>query len=103
MANDKGDFLVAANGMTVYTFKNDKADSGESACYDKCAEAWPPVLADSPVAGKGATGKLGTIKRTDGKMQVTYNGWPLYFFVKDKAAGDKTGDGVGKVWFVVKP
>src|SRR5207247_10400607 len=71
--NDKlGSFLVAANGMTLYMFKKDKP--GESACYDKCAEAWPPLLVgadEKPITGDGITGKLGTIKRTDGKMQVT--------------------------------
>ncbi len=103
--NDKlGSFLVAANGMTLYAFKNDKP--GQSACYDKCAEAWPPLLVgtnETPVAGDGITGKLGTTKRTDGKIQVTYKDMPLYFYVKDKAAGDTTGQGVGGVWAVVAP
>jgi predicted lipoprotein with Yx(FWY)xxD motif len=45
--------------------------------------------------------KFGTTKRTDGTTQVTYNGWPLYYFAKDKAPGDVTGQGVGSVWYVV--
>jgi NitT/TauT family transport system substrate-binding protein len=104
-SNDKlGKFLVGANGMTLYRFKKDKP--GESACYDKCAEAWPPLLVgadENPAAGEGIAGKLGTITRKDGKLQVTYNDMPLYFYVKDKAAGDAVGQGVGDVWFVVAP
>jgi NitT/TauT family transport system substrate-binding protein len=103
--NDKlGSFLVAANGMTLYLFKNDKP--GESACYDKCAENWPPLLVgdnEKPSAGDGVSGKLGTAKRKDGKLQVTYNDMPLYFFIKDKAAGDVNGQGAGNVWYVVAP
>jgi predicted lipoprotein with Yx(FWY)xxD motif len=99
-----GDSLVAANGLTLYTFKKDEA--GKSNCYDKCAEAWPPLLVvegEKPIAGKNVSGKLGTTQRTDGKIQVTYNDQPLYFFAKDKHAGDATGQNVGEVWFVVKP
>jgi len=48
-------------------------------------------------------GKIGTTTRTDGKIQVTYNGWPLYYFAKDAAIGDSTGEGVGKVWYTIAP
>ncbi len=103
--NDKlGNFLINANGMTLYTFKNDKP--GESACYDKCAENWPPLLvveSEKPAAANGLSGKLGVIKRTDGKFQVTYNDMPLYTWVKDKAPGDTTGQGVGDVWYIAQP
>lgn len=103
--NDKlGAFLVAANGLTLYTFAKDTA--GVSNCNDKCASAWPALTVDAsatPVAGTGVTGKLGTITRADGKTQVTYNGKPLYFFAKDKVAGDTNGQAVGNVWYVVAP
>lgn len=100
-----GSFLVAANGMTLYIFKKDKP--GSSTCVDKCAEAWPAYTVDDEdaklIADKGVPGKLGVIERADKKYQVTYNDWPLYFFAKDKVAGDATGQGVGDVWYVIKP
>ena len=100
--NDKlGDILTDAKGMTLYLYTKDTKNT--SNCYDKCATAWPPLLTDGkPVAGAGADDSLlGTTTRTDGKMQVTYNGWPLYYFAKDQKAGDATGQDVGSVWYVL--
>jgi predicted lipoprotein with Yx(FWY)xxD motif len=96
-----GSFLVDDKGMTLYLFTKDTPNT--SACYDKCATAWPPLLTtDAPVADEGVdASKLGTTERTDGTVQVTYNGWPLYYYEKDKAPGDVTGQDVGDVWFVV--
>ena len=103
--NDElGDFLTGPNGMTVYTFAND-AD-GASACYDACAENWPPLTVEADtnlVAGSGLDGELGTIERTDGTFQLTYNGQPLYYFLRDVVPGDATGQGAGDVWFVAAP
>jgi len=56
-----------------------------------------------PVAGPGLTGELGTIERTDGGRQVTYNGMPLYYWIQDSNPGDATGQAVGDVWYVVHP
>jgi predicted lipoprotein with Yx(FWY)xxD motif len=100
--NDKlGSFLVDDKGMTLYLFTKDTPNT--SVCYDKCAVAWPPLLTTgAPVAGQGVdASKFGTTTRKDGSMQVTYNGWPLYYYEKDKAPGDVTGQGVGGVWYVV--
>ena len=100
--NDKlGSFLVDSKGMTLYLFTKDTPNT--SNCYDKCATSWPPLLTTAkPVAGDGVDASLlGTTMRTDGTTQVTYNGWPLYYFQKDKAPGDVTGQDVGSVWFVV--
>jgi len=100
--NDKlGSFLVDDKGMTLYLFTKDTPNT--SACYDKCAAAWPPLLTTgSPVAGEGVdASKFGTTTRTDGPVQVTYNGWPLYYYAKDKAPGDVVGQDVGGVWYVV--
>jgi predicted lipoprotein with Yx(FWY)xxD motif len=96
-----GSFLVDDKGMTLYLFTKDTPNT--SNCYDKCATAWPPLLTtDNPVAGEGLDASLlGTTQRKDGTMQVTYNGWPLYYYQKDKAPGDVTGQDVGDVWFVV--
>jgi predicted lipoprotein with Yx(FWY)xxD motif len=99
-----GTIIVDGEGMTLYTFTNDTADSGESACYDACASAWPPLTTDGePTAGDGVTGTIATIERTDGTTQVTYNGMPLYYFASDSAPGDTTGHEVGGVWFVATP
>ena len=100
--NDKlGSFLVDDKGMTLYLFTKDTPNT--SNCYDKCATAWPPLLTTGqPAAGEGVDASLlGTTQRTDGTIQVTYNGWPLYYYPKDKAPGDVTGQDVGDVWFVV--
>ena len=102
----KGTLVVAsANGMTVYTFTKDVANSGTSACTGGCLTKWPAVTvpAGSTAAGASSvTGKIGTITRTDdGTLQVTYNGLPLYFYSGDKAAGDANGIYTG--WAAVKP
>jgi predicted lipoprotein with Yx(FWY)xxD motif len=96
-----GSFLTDEKGMTLYLFTKDTPNT--SNCYDKCATAWPPLLTSGdPVAGEGVDGALlGTTNRTDGTVQVTYNGWPLYYYEKDKAPGDVTGQDVGGVWYVV--
>ena len=98
-----GSFLVDDKGMTLYLFTKDTANT--SNCYDKCATAWPPLLTTGkPVGDSGVdASKLGTTTRKDGSIQVTYNGWPLYFYEKDKAAGDVVGQDVGNVWFVISP
>jgi predicted lipoprotein with Yx(FWY)xxD motif len=102
----QGTLVVAgSNGMTVYTFAKDVADSGTSACTGGCLTKWPALTVpagSSPSAGSGVTGKLATITRTDDKtLQVTYNGLPLYFFSGDKAVGDANGIYTG--WAAVKP
>jgi len=99
-----GNFLVDAAGWTLYTFSRDVP--GTSNCYDQCALAWPPLLAQAgeiPVTGFGIPGDLGTTERDDGTIQVTYNGWPLYYWVNDEAPGDTTGHNVGNVWAVAYP
>ncbi|MBN9363357.1 MULTISPECIES: hypothetical protein [unclassified Devosia] len=85
--------LVGANDMTLYTFDKDAA--GVTNCYDKCAENWPPAIAD---AGAKAEGDFTLVDRTDGSKMWAYKGKPLYFWVKDQKPGDTTGDMVGEVW-----
>jgi predicted lipoprotein with Yx(FWY)xxD motif len=96
-------FLTDDKGMTLYAYMKDSPNT--ATCAGKCAEAWPPLLtAGAPVAGTGAdTSKLGKTMRADGNTQVTYNGWPLYYWAKDKQPGDTTGQNVGTVWFVLAP
>jgi len=92
--------LVGPNGMTLYTFDNDKAGSAKSVCNGPCATNWPPLMA--PEDAK-PTGEFTVIVRDDGKKQWAFKGKPLYYWAKDTKPGDKTGDGFNKVWQVAKP
>jgi predicted lipoprotein with Yx(FWY)xxD motif len=100
-----GKVLVNGKRVTLYLFMKDK--NGKSACSGACAKAWPPVLTKGrPTASGGAaSAKLGTTKRTDGTTQVTYNGHPLYTFIKDQnKPGSTAGEGVnafGAEWYVL--
>ena len=87
--------LVGANDMTLYTY--DKDAVGVTNCYDKCAENWPPLIAD---AGAKPDGDFTLVDRTDGSKMWAYGGKPLYTFLKDAKGGDKTGDGAGGVWHI---
>lgn len=102
--DELGTILIGSNGMTLYLFTNDT--ESESACIDGCAANWPPltVTADEPInLADGLEGEVGTIERADGSLQVTFNGMPLYYFVRDVLPGDTNGQGRGEVWFVVNP
>ncbi|MBK5440620.1 hypothetical protein JFV30_28450 [Pseudomonas sp. TH32] len=95
----KGGMLVDHKGMTLYTFDKDK--DGKSNCNgDPCETNWPPLKAES--TDKPA-GKWTVITREDQTSQWAYEGKPVYTFKNDKAAGDKSGDGKGDVWHVIKP
>lgn len=99
-----GEILTDAEGMVLYSFGNDEQGSGVSTCEDSCLANWPPFVADDPLTlPEGVPGELTQIERSDGSMQVAYNGWPLYYFVGDTAPGDTNGHNVGDVWFVVPP
>ena len=87
-----------ASGMTLYTFDNDK--DGVSNCYDKCATNWPPLKAEADAKAEGG---WTVVERKDGTRMWAYDGKPLYTFIKDKKAGDVTGDGVNGVWHIAKP
>jgi predicted lipoprotein with Yx(FWY)xxD motif len=101
-SGDLGDILVDPRGMTLYLYTKD--EPSVSNCYDQCAAAWPPLMTDAPPTGPDAVAAgLGTTPRTDGGLQVTYNGVPLYYWAKDQKPGDTTGQNVGGVWFVVNP
>jgi predicted lipoprotein with Yx(FWY)xxD motif len=100
-----GMVLVDSNGMTVYDFHKDKGTT--SSCYGACEQAWPPVTTEGePTVGNGASAsKLGTTKRKDGTMQVTYAGHPLYTFVEDKKPGEAHGNDTsafGAQWYALK-
>jgi predicted lipoprotein with Yx(FWY)xxD motif len=92
--------LVGPNGMTLYTFDKDAAGSGKSVCNGPCATNWPPLMAS---ATDQASGDFTVITRDDGSKQWAVKGKPVYYWVKDSKPGDKTGDGVNKVWQTAKP
>ena len=96
-----GDILTDADGNTLYLFTIDERNV--SNCSGGCAGAWPPLLTDTdPVAGDGVSADdLGTIIRADDSTQVTYNGWPLYYFANDNSPGDANGQDFDDVWYVV--
>jgi predicted lipoprotein with Yx(FWY)xxD motif len=101
-----GRMLVDANGRTLYLFEKDK--NGKSACTGTCKSFWPPVMAKGkPRAGAGVKSSLlGTTRRSDGGVQVTYRGHPLYRFALDKKAGQTKGEGLedfGAHWYAVSP
>ncbi len=99
-----GQILVTSTGMTLYLYTKDAP--GASTCLGGCATLWPPLrppASGTLTAGPGVTGKLSAITRTDGSKQVAINGQPLYTYAADKSPGDVTGQGVGSVWWVVKP
>lgn len=98
-----GDILTDASGRTLYLFKVDRRL--QSNCSGACLDNWPPLLTDEPpVAGEGVNGdRLSTITVSGGSMQVTYNGWPLYYWRNDAVEGDTDGQGRGNNWYLVSP
>jgi predicted lipoprotein with Yx(FWY)xxD motif len=103
-----GTVLFDGKGRVLYGFTHDKR-GGPSRCYGPCATAWPVYFKPNGklTAGKGVRQKLlGTVKRKDGRLQVTYNGWPLYYYVGDKSPGTISCQNVnefGGQWLVVSP
>jgi plastocyanin/predicted lipoprotein with Yx(FWY)xxD motif len=100
---DLGNILTDSHGKTLYLFLRDTPNVS-SACYNRCATTWPPLLITegNPIAGNGVNGNLlGVLVRTDGTRQVLYNGWPLYYYATDANPGDTKGQGIGKVWFAL--
>jgi predicted lipoprotein with Yx(FWY)xxD motif len=96
-----GTVLVNQHGKSLYMFGKDR--HGKSSCSGACAQNWPPLTTSGkPKAGSGvSSSKLSTVKRSDGKTQVTYAGHPLYGFIADQAAGDVNGQGInafGGIW-----
>jgi predicted lipoprotein with Yx(FWY)xxD motif len=99
--SDYGSILVDSEGMTLYMFDPD--EQGPSVCDAGCLQAWPIVEGPAD-AGQGVDDSmLGTTESTEGTTMTTYNDWPLYYFVDDRAPGDVTGQGDGGVWWVIGP
>jgi predicted lipoprotein with Yx(FWY)xxD motif len=104
--HDKFGTVLAAGSkqLTVYLFEADH--STKSTCMSACASAWPPVVGKPQASKQAQSADLSTTTRPDGQLQVTYKGHPLYYFVKDKDAGDAYGqaiDNFGAEWYVLAP
>ena len=108
---DLGTVLVDSQGRTLYYFEKDKNTryvATKSACYGACAGAWPPLLTGGEPEPEGAAlpTKLGTFKRKDGTLQVTYFGHPLYTYVGDQKPGEANGNDIdqfGGEWYALQP
>jgi predicted lipoprotein with Yx(FWY)xxD motif len=103
---DLGTILVDSEGRTLYDFHKDKGS--KSACYGACAGAWPPLLTEGDPQAQGPADRsmLGTTKRKDDTVQVTYNGWPLYTYVGDQNPGEANGNDIdqfGAEWYALQP
>lgn len=109
-SDEYGDFVVDADGFTLYLLTADSA--GVSTCIGECAVAWPPLLTDGEPVPSQVLHLTGAIEREDGSLQVTYNAYPLYRFAQDKNPvqdgnpGDMAGqglDGPGGKWYMITP
>jgi predicted lipoprotein with Yx(FWY)xxD motif len=103
-----GPIITDDKGLTIYMYTPDAPNV--SVCEGGCLAAWPPLmlktgetLANVKLEGDLRRSLLGVAMRVDGSRHVTYAGWPLYYWIRDKAAGDVTGQWVGSVWFVLSP
>ena len=101
-----GQILFAGNGRVLYGFTRDRRN-GPSRCYGDCAAAWPVYFATGTLrAGAGVKQSLlGSVRRRDGRRQVTYNGWPLYYYAHERAGEVRCQNVVthGGTWLVVRP
>jgi predicted lipoprotein with Yx(FWY)xxD motif len=101
-----GRMLFDGRGRALYAFTRDRR-GGPSTCYGACAAAWPVYFAKGkPVAGRGVNKSLiGTTRRRGGRLQLTYNGWPLYYYAHERAGQVlcQNVDQFGGLWLVVRP
>ena len=95
--------VLTADGQTLYLFTKDVP--GQTRCVDRCAQDWPPLIVTRhPDARGDVPGKLGTLKRDDGRRQLTYNGVPVYLYIEDAPhSDDANGQDVDHEWYVMHP
>ncbi|MEU4394068.1 hypothetical protein [Kribbella sp. NPDC023855] len=96
--------ILTANGKAVYRFERDANEPSRVNCVDDCPITWPPVVVDDAkvTLTAGIDAKLvGTVQRADGHRQLTYSGWPLYWFIEDATKGDARGEGFGDSWSAI--
>jgi predicted lipoprotein with Yx(FWY)xxD motif len=95
-----GTALAGPDGLTLYIHTQE--GTGDIVCVEGCLDNWPPLTGDI-AAGEANADLLSTVTRPDGIEQVTYNGFPLYYFVGDTAEGNAAGEGISGVWFIANP
>lgn len=94
--------LISRARRSLYVFDKD-AKPGVSACYGECEKKWPPfIVGPGNFADPAVPGNFGTIVRADGRVQMTYNGKPLYYYAEDVLPGEMKGDGANGVWHLIK-
>ena len=99
--NDEHEVLLGDSlGKTLYVFDVDQG-SGTSKCTGDCAEVWPPYLI-SKEESSGLAAPLGSVERPNRKLQLTYEGRPVYTYIYDRKVGDELGDGLGGVWHYIE-
>jgi len=97
-----GKYLTDTEGKSIYWFKKDSP--GNSSCSGQCLEKWPIYYRETVAAPKDIkAGDFGTIIRENGKKQTTFRGYPLYYWINDKQAGETNGQNLKNVWFVINP
>ena len=97
-----GKYLTDTEGKSLYWFKKDSP--GKSSCSGQCLEKWPIYYRETVAAPKDIKAEdFGTIIRADGKKQTTFRGYPLYYWINDKQAGETNGQNLKNVWFVINP
>ncbi len=95
-----GFYLVNGTGWTLYFRTSDTQSNGTSGCYGNCISAWPAFYTSGlTVPASLNQSSFKPVTRTDGIKQLSYDGWPLYYYAGDKKPGDVNGQGLGKVWF----
>lgn len=109
---EEGTYISDGNGMSLYLFEADTQGTGgadaQSACEGDCLAAWPALIVEETPVGDVTldASLLGTLTRSDGTLQATYNGWPLYYYAPDTAPGDINGHDIedfGAEWYLVGP
>jgi len=98
-----GKIVVDGKGRTVYTYADDDQGGAKSTCDDACLKVWPAVPAPAKPDVDDLSGDVGVTKDASGGHQLTYNGWPLYYFSQDQKPGDTNGQGVKGEWSVLDP
>ncbi len=101
-----GAYVINVKQAALYRFDKDENDPSTSSCEDECAQTWPPVTIKDGgnIYLAGVSKKsVGAIRRSDGDIQLTLGGWPIYRFAKDSKPGDLKGEGVGGTWYAVGP
>lgn len=93
-----GTYLVGPNGMTLYILEGTRGTTGAARCAGECLRVWPPLLGGAPIVGPGIDPAMLAVVQGAAGPQLTYAGWPLYYYTRDRVPGDITGQHVTDTW-----